>query len=55
MKKTIISVKDVPSEKIVKEAKKKAIDNDVSFSEVVLILLDKWVSGNVTIDKKEVQ
>jgi hypothetical protein len=51
MNRSIISVKNQESETIVKEAKKKAIDLRMSFSEIVLILLGKWLSGEITIKK----
>jgi hypothetical protein len=51
MDRAIISISDAKSEKIIKEAKKKAIDLGLSFSEVALLLIGKWVSGEVLIDK----
>ena len=51
MNKAIISLKDSEAVTIVKEAKKKAIDKNISFSEAVLKLLDKWVSDSVSIEK----
>jgi len=49
MSKSIISLKDENAENIVKEAKKKAIDESISFSDAVLKLLNKWVAGEVDI------
>ena len=45
-----ISVKDQKSEKIVQDAKIKAIKNKAPLSEVVLKLLDKWNKGDVEIE-----
>jgi hypothetical protein len=53
MVRAIISLKDKSSENIVKEARKKAIDNNISFTEAVLMLLAKWIAGDVTIKKDE--
>ena len=47
-----ISVKDQKSEKIVQDAKIKAIRNKAALSEVVLKLLDKWNKGDVEIEVK---
>jgi len=47
MSKTIISLKDEKSEMIIKEAKKKAIDCNISFSDATIQLLDKWVSNEI--------
>ncbi len=56
MDRAIISTKDEKSQLLVREAKKKAIDQGLSFSEVMLILLGKWLSGEVSIkSKKEVK
>jgi|GEM_PF-2061350 len=51
MSKAIISLKDEQAQYIVKEAKKKSIDAEISFSEVVIKLLEQWVSGKVTVTK----
>ena len=45
-----ISVKDQKSEKIVQDAKIKAIKNKAPLSEVVIKLLDKWNRGDVEIE-----
>ena len=56
MDRAIISTKDEKSQLLVREAKKKAIDQGLSFSEVMLILLGKWLSGEISVaDKKEVR
>jgi len=47
MAKTIISLRDVKAETIIKEAKKKAIDCDLTFSDATIQLLDKWVKNEV--------
>jgi hypothetical protein len=52
MSKAILSLKDDRAILIVKEAKKKAIDAELSFSDVVLNLLEKWVNGSIQITKK---
>jgi hypothetical protein len=51
MSKAILSLKDERAILIVKEAKKKAIDAELSFSDVVLHLLEKWVKGGIQINK----
>lgn len=51
MTRAIVSIKNELSEKIVKEAKKKAIDQDLSFTDAVLKLLDKWVNNEVEIQR----
>ena len=51
MDRAIISISDDKSETTIKEAKKKAIDLGLTFSEVALLLIEKWVSGEVIIDK----
>ncbi len=51
MKRVGISLNDEKAVSLVKEAKKKAIDEDLSFSESVLLLLEKWTSGNISISK----
>jgi len=52
MGRAIISLSDTKSEMLIKEAKKKAIDQGFTFSEIALLLIGKWVSGDVTIDKE---
>ena len=47
MAKTIISLRDEKAETIIKEAKKKAIDCDLTFSDATIQLLDKWVKNEV--------
>lgn len=54
MANAIISVNSEASEQLIKEAKKKCIDEDLSFSDAVLLLLDLWVKDKVKIQKKEV-
>ncbi len=44
-----ISVKDEKAERIVTEAKIKAVKSKISLSEAVLKLLDQWNRGNVEI------
>jgi len=56
MDRAIISAKDEKSQVLVKEAKKKAIDHGFSFSEAMLLLIGKWLSGDISIDdEKEVR
>ena len=56
MDRAIISAKDESSQLLVREAKKKAIDHGLSFSEAMLLLIGKWLSGDISIDdKKEVR
>jgi len=56
MDRAIISAKDESSQLLVREAKKKAIDHGLSFSEAMLMLIGKWLSGDISIDdKKEVR
>ena len=45
-----ISVKDQKSEKIVQDAKIKAIKNKAPLSEVVIKLLDRWNRGDIEIE-----
>jgi len=52
MGKTIISLKDEKAESIIKEAKKKAIDCDLTFSDATIQLLDKWVKNEVKLTGK---
>jgi len=52
MAKTIISLRDVKAETIIKEAKKKAIDCDLTFSDATIQLLDKWVKDEVKLKGK---
>lgn len=44
-----INVKNEESKKIIQEAKIKAIKNELSLSEVVIKLLDKWIKDEVKI------
>jgi hypothetical protein len=44
-----ISIKDVKAEKIVQDAKIKAVKSKVSLSAVVVKLLEKWAAGEVDI------
>lgn len=53
MSKSIISLKDEKAISLVKEAKKKAIDCGITFSDATLQLLDKWVKNEVNISAKE--
>jgi hypothetical protein len=53
MSKTIISLKDEKAETIIKEAKKKAIDCNLSFSDAAIQLLDKWVSDEIQLSPRE--
>ena len=53
MSKTIISLKDEKAETIIKEAKKKAIDCNLSFSDAAIQLLDKWVSNEIQLPSRE--
>jgi len=55
MAKTIISLRDEKAETIIKEAKKKAIDCNLSFSDATIQLLDKWVKNEVTLKNKAVK
>jgi len=48
-----ISVKDDRAEKIVQNAKIKAVKQKTSLSEVVITLLDKWSRGEVEIDARK--
>lgn len=52
MGRAIISISGIKAENLVKEAKKKAIDHGLTFSEVALLLLGKWVSGDVSVEKE---
>ncbi len=45
-----ISVKDNKAEKIITDAKVKAVRNKVSLSVVVLTLLQKWNNGEIEIN-----
>lgn len=45
-----ISVKDGKAEKIVTDAKVKAVKSKVSLSEVVIKLLEKWNKGEIEIN-----
>lgn len=48
-----ISVKDEKADKIVQNAKIKAVKNKVSLSEVVIKLLEKWGKGEIEIDRSK--
>ena len=50
MDRAVINVKDDQAAKVVKDAKKKAIDVGLSFSEASLALLTLWVQGKVKIE-----
>jgi hypothetical protein len=52
MDKAIISTKSEKSQTIVKEARKKAIDEGISFSDAVILLLEKWVKNEVRLNKR---
>ncbi len=49
MDRGIISAKDEQSQTLIREAKKKAIDQGMNFSEAMLHLIQKWVDGEVRI------
>jgi len=53
MAKTIISLRDDKAETIIKEAKKKAIDCDLTFSDATIQLLDKWVKNEVKLPARK--
>ncbi len=44
-----INVKNAESKKIIQEAKIKAIKNELSLSEAVIKLLEKWIKDEVKI------
>ncbi len=48
----IISTKTETSKHIVKEARKKAIDQGMTFSDAVIRLLEKWVNNEVQIENE---
>jgi hypothetical protein len=48
-----ISVKGEKADKIVQNAKIKAVKNKISLSEVVIKLLDKWSKGDIEIDSSK--
>lgn len=50
MDRAIINIKDDEAAKVVKEAKKKAIDTGLTFTEASLALLSLWVQGKVKIE-----
>lgn len=54
MDKVIVSTRKKDAQLIVKEARKKAIDEGITFSEAVLKLLEKWVKNEIVI-KNEVR
>lgn len=45
-----VSVKDKLAEKIIEEAKIKAIRSKISLSEAVIQLLDKWAKGEIELN-----
>ena len=49
MDRGIISAKDEQSQTLIREAKKKAIDQGMNFSEAMLQLIKKWVDDEVKI------
>lgn len=53
MDRGIISAKDEQSQTLIREARKKAIDQGMNFSEAMLHLIKKWVNNEVNI--KQVQ
>ncbi len=53
MDRAIISAKDEKAQSLVKEAKKKAIDLGLTFSDAMLLLIGKWLSGDVSIEEKK--
>jgi hypothetical protein len=55
MSKTIISLKDEKAETIIKEAKKKAIDCNLSFSDATIQLLDKWISNEIHLPSRDLK
>jgi hypothetical protein len=52
MDKVIISTRSEKSKQVVKEARKKAIDLDISFSDAVVQLLEKWIKNEVEINQE---
>ena len=52
MERAIISVKNYESQRIIKESRKKAIDEGFTFSEAVIRLLEKWINNEVRIEKE---
>ncbi|MDH7553992.1 MAG: hypothetical protein QHH74_10065 [Spirochaetota bacterium] len=54
MERTIINAKNAEAQNIIKEARKKAIDEGITFSHAVIKLLSKWINNEVRI-KKEVR
>jgi len=54
MERAILSVKNAESQRIIKEARKKAIDEGLTFSETGIRLLEKWINNEMRI-KKEVR
>ena len=52
MAKTIISLRDDKAETIIKEAKKKAIDCDLTFSDATIQLLEKWINNEVKLTRR---
>ncbi len=52
MERAILSVKNAESQRIIKEARKKAIAEGITFSEAVIKLLPKWINNEVYIEKE---
>lgn len=52
MDKVIISTKKDNAQQVVKEARKKAIDEGLTFSEAIIRLLEKWINNEVHITKE---
>jgi hypothetical protein len=48
-----VSIPDEQYETIVKDAKKKAIDEGISLSEAIVNLLELWVKGKVQVKGKK--
>jgi len=52
MDRAIVSAKNAEAQNIIKEARKKAIDEGITFSEAVIKLLSKWINNEVYIEKE---
>ena len=52
MERAILSVKNAESQRIIKEARKKAIAEGITFSEAVIKLLPKWINTKCTLKKR---
>lgn len=52
MDKVIISTKKDNAQQVVKEARKKAIDEGLTFSDAIIKLLEKWLQDEVRITKE---